>query len=200
MSESYYPFDFFAAVERGDLKTVEAIYRDRGKLPLNVNLTYACGATFLLQLPLVTALKRGHYALARVLIDCGADLDAKCRKCGKTPREFLPRDFDTASGFDLVRDLLDKIKAGDAAGVKAFLETHPNAMLNENYIVGRESHPLPLVLAFRRGRLDIARMLIVHGAKLDVWCKKSDKYVREFMPAGFALAEAETDGSENIGQ
>lgn len=200
MSESYYPFDFLAAVERGDLATVEAIYRRRGKLPLNVNLTYACGATFLFPLPLVIALKRGHYALARFLIACGADLDAKCRKCGKTPREFLPRDFDNASGFDLVRDLLDRIKAGDAAGVRAFLETYPNAMLNENCIVGRKSHPLPLVLAFRRGRTEIARMLIAHGADPDAWCKKSDKYVREFMPANFAVAEAGTGNGEDIGQ
>ena len=198
MSNPFYPFDFFAAVERGDLAAVEAICRRRGRLPLNCNITYACGATFMLQLPLVTALQRGHYALARFLIAHGADLDARCRKCGRTPREFLTRDFDNLSGFDLVRDLLDKIKAGDAAGVAAFLDTYHNAMLNENYVVDRKCHPLPLVVAFRRGRPEIARMLVARGADLDAWCKSSDKYAREFMPADFAPAEAATSGGENI--
>ena len=200
MSNPFYPFDFFAAVERGDLAAVEAIRRRRGHLPLNVNITYACGATFMLPLPLVTALKRGHYGVARFLIACGAELDVRCRKCGRTPRELLGADFDTVSGFDLVRDLLDKIKAGDLAGVQAFLEMHPGAMLNENFIVGGKCHPLPLVVAFRRGQLEIARSLIAHGAELDAWCKKTDKYAREFMPAGFEPAGAGTPGGEPPGQ
>ena len=45
-------------------------------------------------LPLVIALEKGHYDLAEYLIRIGADLDAVCKKCNKTPRELIPDDFE----------------------------------------------------------------------------------------------------------
>ena len=45
-------------------------------------------------LPLVIALRKGHYDLAEYLISIGADLDVVCKKCNKTPRELIPEEFE----------------------------------------------------------------------------------------------------------
>ena len=79
--------DFFSAVSKGDLEKVKEFYANGGKVDLNHNLTYACGATWLLPLPLVTAFQKGFDDIAKFLIKKGADLDAYCKKYNITPRE-----------------------------------------------------------------------------------------------------------------
>lgn len=86
--------DFFRAVSAGSLRNVERIYQELdGHVPLNKNITYACGATWVIALPLVTAFQRGYYDIARFLIEKGADLDAVCEKNHKSPRDFMPSGF-----------------------------------------------------------------------------------------------------------
>lgn len=83
--------DFFREVSAGNLDGVKKTYND--KIPLNKNLTYAAGATWIIPLPLVTAFQNGYDDIARFLIEKGADLDAFCKKNQKTPRDFMPDNF-----------------------------------------------------------------------------------------------------------
>ena len=79
--------DFFSAVSEGDLEKVKEFYANGGKVDLNHNLTYACGATWLLPLPLVTAFQKGYDNIAKFLIEKGAEPDAYCKKNNITPKE-----------------------------------------------------------------------------------------------------------------
>ena len=85
------PLDFFREVSSGNLEGVKNTFKD--EIPLNTNITYAAGATWIIPLPLVTAFQRGYYDIARFLIEKGADPDAFCRKNQKTPRDFMPENF-----------------------------------------------------------------------------------------------------------
>lgn len=87
--------DFYNAVSSGNLEKVKVFNEEHnGKMPLNKNITYAYGATYVLPLPLIIALEKGHYKLAKYLIENGADLDVVCKNKNKTPREFMPEDFE----------------------------------------------------------------------------------------------------------
>ena len=68
--------NFFRAVGSGNLNEVKDFYEKDGKVPLNKNITYACGATWIIPLPLVTAFQKGYYDIAKFLMEKGADLDA----------------------------------------------------------------------------------------------------------------------------
>jgi len=46
---------------------------------------------------------------------------------------------------------------------------------------------LPLIVAFEKGYLEVARLLILKGADLDVYCKKSKCTPREIMPKNFTI-------------
>ena len=72
--------DFHRSVAAGDFKRIKEFYDNGGEAALNQNLTYACGATWIIPLPLVAAFQRGYYDIARLLIEKGADLNAYCRK------------------------------------------------------------------------------------------------------------------------
>ena len=177
--------DFFRAVDAGNLNYVKRVYEAReGKVPLNNNITYACGATWILPLPLVIAFQKGYYDIARFLLEKGADLDAFCRKSHATPRDFMPKDF-LAAGHedrDVVRDFLWKIRSGDLEAVKAFLTGHPNTVLNENLVIRNKLYPLPLALAFKKNRREIAEFLLSSGASADAYCRKYDVYVSTLKP------------------
>ena len=83
--------DFLRAICEGDLAKVKKVYRK--SFPLNCNVSYACGSTHIMALPLITALSKGYYDIAEYLIAKGADPDAFCRHWQKTPRDFMPLDF-----------------------------------------------------------------------------------------------------------
>lgn len=85
--------DFYRAVGAGDLKKIKEFYDNGGTIALNKNLSYACGATWIIPLPLVVAFQKKYYDIARILIEKGADLDAYCKKYNITPRELMPEDF-----------------------------------------------------------------------------------------------------------
>ena len=172
--------DFFRAVSAGSLKNVKNIYKELdGKVPLNKNLTYACGATWVIPLPLVTAFQRGYYDIARFLIDKGADLDAVCQKSQKSPRDFMPHDFliENKKHDDIDKDFFQKIRGGDLEAVKSFMTEHPNTVLNENLVIKNKLYPLPLAVAIKKKRNDIAEFLIGQGASLKAYCKKNEDYV-----------------------
>ena len=87
--------NFYNAISSGELEKIRA-YCNKTDSPaklLNHNVTYAMGATFILPLPLIIALEKQHWDVAKYLIELGADLDLVCKRRGKTPREFLPPDF-----------------------------------------------------------------------------------------------------------
>ena len=85
--------DFHRTVGAGNFKRLKEFHDNGGTAVLNKNLTYACGATWIIPLPLVVAFQRGYYDIARLLIEKGADLDAYCKKNDITPREIMPKDF-----------------------------------------------------------------------------------------------------------
>ena len=85
--------DFLRDIEAGNIDAVKEALDRNADANLNVNRTYACGATWILPLPLMAALKSGHAEIAKLLIEKGADLDTVCRKYDQTPRECLPKDF-----------------------------------------------------------------------------------------------------------
>lgn len=172
--------DFFRAVSAGSLRNVKSVYdKLDGKVPLNKNLTYACGATWVIPLPLVTAFQRGYYDIARFLIEKGADLDAVCRKNNKTPRDFMPKDFlvKEVKTVDIDKDFFQKIRGGDLEAVKSYMTEHPNTVLNENLVIKNKLYPLPLAVAVKKKRNDIVKFLIGQGASLKAYCKKNEDYV-----------------------
>ena len=171
--------DFFRAVSDGNLENVKNIYKELdGKVSLNKNLTYACGATWVIPLPLVTAFQKGYYDIAKFLIEKGADLDAVCRKNQKSPRDFMPKDFlKKSEPMDIDKDFFQKIRGGDLEAVKTFLTEHPNTLLNENLVIKNKLYPLPLAVAFKKNRNDIAEFLVAKGASVKAYCKKNEVYV-----------------------
>lgn len=81
---------FYNAVSKGDLMKIKEFHNQVSKLPLNKNVI--CGNN-VFPLPLIIALEKGHYELAKYFIENGADLDIVCKKKNKTPREYLPENF-----------------------------------------------------------------------------------------------------------
>ena len=173
--------DFHRSVAAGDFKRIKDFYGNGGQAALNHNLTYACGATWIIPLPLVVAFQRGYYDIARLLIEKGADPDAYCRKNNVTPRELMPKDFlsEDAETPDIIKDFLWKIRDGKIEEVKSFLENVPGTVLNENLVVKGKLYPLPLAIAFKKNRKDIADLLIGKGADPDAYCRKYDVCVRD---------------------
>lgn len=172
--------DFHRSVAAGSFEQIKEFYDKGGKAVLNRNLQYACGATWIIPLPLVVAFQRGYYDIARLLIEKGADPDAYCRKNNVTPRELMPRDFLSADAktHDIIRDFLWKIRDGKLEEVKSFLENAPKTVLNENLVVKGKLYPLPLAIAFKKNRGDIAGLLIEKGADPDAYCRKYDVFVK----------------------
>ena len=179
--------DFHRSVAAGNFKRIKEFYDNGGKAVLNNNLQYACGATWIIPLPLVVAFQKGYYDIAKLLIANGADLDAHCKKNNTTPRELMPENFlqEDTKTIDIIKDFLWKIRDGKLEEVKSFLKNNPETILNENLVVKEKLYPLPLAIAFRKNRKDIARFLIANGAKLDAYCRKHDLYVNELKPKDF---------------
>lgn len=179
--------DFHRSVADGSFKRIKEFYDNGGKVALNNNLQYACGATWIIPLPLVVAFQKGYYDIAKLLIANGADLDAYCQKNHVTPRELMPENFllEDTETIDIIKDFLGKIRDGKLEEVKSFLENHPGTVLNENLVVKGKLYPLPLAVAFKKNRKDIARFLIANGADLNAYCRKYDLYVNELKPKDF---------------
>ena len=179
--------DFHRSVAAGSFKRIKEFYDNGGKVALNHNLQYACGATWIIPLPLVVAFQKGYYDIAKLLIANGADLDAYCEKNHVTPRELMPKNFllEDMETIDIIKDFLWKIRDGKLEEVKSFLENNPRVSLNENLVIKGKLYPLPLAIAFKKNREDIARFLIANGADLDAYCRKYDLYVNELKPKDF---------------
>ena len=138
----------------------------------------------------MVAFQRGYYDIARLLIENGAALDAFCKKNGVTPREIMPKDFDLvkAKENDIVKDFFWKIRDGKFEDVKLFLENAPRTILNKNLVIKGTLYPLPLLIAFKKNRLDIARFLIEKGADIEAYCNKYELFVKEIVPEKFQLS------------
>lgn len=179
--------DFHRSVADGNFKRIKEFYDNGGKVALNKNLQYACGATWIIPLPLVVAFQKGFYDIAKLLIANGADLDAYCEKNHVTPRELMPKDFllEETKAIDIIKDFLWKIRDGKLEEVKSFLENNPGVNLNKNLVIKEKLYPLPLAIAFKKNRKEVARFLIANGANLDAYCRKYDSYVNELKPKDF---------------
>ena len=81
---------FYNAISSGNLEKIKEFHKSVDKLPLNKNVI--CG-NHIFPLPLIVALEKGHYEIAKYFIENGADLDIVCKKKNKTPREYLKKDF-----------------------------------------------------------------------------------------------------------
>jgi hypothetical protein len=69
--------DFYNAVSSGNLDEVKRFSEEHnGKMPLNKNVTYAYGATYILPLPLIVALKKGK---AKITCKAPSSKKAVCR-------------------------------------------------------------------------------------------------------------------------
>ena len=84
--------DFCRAISEGDIQKVKKF--NLKNISLNENLTYACGANWIIKLPLITAFEKGHLEIAKYLISKGASLDVVCKRTHKTPRDFMPKNFE----------------------------------------------------------------------------------------------------------
>ena len=180
-------FDFHRAVSVGNFKKIKKFYEEGGEAALNDNLKYAMGATWIIPLPLVVAFQNGYYDIARLLIANGADLDAYCKKKHTTPRELMPKDFvlEEVRTPDIIKDFLWKVRDGKLEEVKAFMDNAPNTVLNENLVIKNKLYPLPLALAFKKNRREMARFLIARGADTEAYCNKLEKNVKDLIPKDF---------------
>ena len=86
--------EFYRAISRRKcgVGEIAELFGD-SKIDLNRNHTYACGATWILPLPLVVALQYRNYEVARFLMEKGASLDAFCRKTQMRPRDLAAEAF-----------------------------------------------------------------------------------------------------------
>ena len=178
--------DFFRVVSSGNFEKVKELYND--KIPLNHNISYACGATWIIPLPLVTAFQRGYYDIARFLIAKGADLDAVCQKNHKTARDFMPENFlleQEKEQKDVIKDFLWKVRDGKLEEVREYLEEYPGTLLNENLVIHDRIYALPLAIAFKKNRREVAKFLIGRGADMEAYCSKEGVYVKELKPKDF---------------
>ena len=179
--------DFHRTVGAGNFKRLKEFYDNGGTAVLNKNLTYACGATWIIPLPLVVAFQRGYYDIARLLIEKGADLDAYCKKNDITPREIMPKDFDIIKEkeTDIVKDFFGKIRDGKLDDVISFLKNAPQTILNENLVIKGKLYPLPLMIAIKKNRKNIAKFLIENGANIEAYCNKYESFVKNCVPENF---------------
>ena len=181
-------FDFHRSVGAGNFRRVKEYFEKNERTPgLNKNIQYAMGATWIIPLPLVVAFQNGYYDIARFLISQGADLDAYCWKNHATPRELMPKDFvlEEVKTPDIVKDFLWNVRDGKLEEVKEFLGNAPNTVINENLVIKNKLYPLPLALAFKKNRREMARFLIEHGADTEAYCNKSEAYIKDLMPKDF---------------
>ena len=115
----------------------------------------------------------------------GADLDAFCRNTNKTPRDFMPKDFLANKEMNVVDDFLWKIRDGKFDDVKNYFVKHPGTVLNQNLVIYDKLYALPLAIAFKKKRNDIAKYLIECGADENAYCRKYDKFIKELKPKNF---------------
>ena len=180
-------FDFHRSVGAGSFRRVKEFFDKGNEAALNDNLRYAMGATWIIPLPLVVAFQNGYYDIARLLIKNGADLDAYCYKNHITPRDLMPKDFvlEEVKTPDIIKDFLWKVRDGKLEEVKAFMDNAPNTVLNENLVIKNKLYPLPLALAFKKNRREMARFLIARGADTEAYCNKLEKNVKDLIPKDF---------------
>ena len=86
--------EFLSDIERGNIDAVIKFKRKYPEVDLDKNHKFAIGATWLFPLPLVVAFRSGHPDIARFLINNGAGVDTFCKVYQKTPREFMPENFE----------------------------------------------------------------------------------------------------------
>jgi hypothetical protein len=87
-------FDFYNAVSAGNTEIVRKFHSEHPQFPMNRSLHIPTMMGLrLIQLPLIIAFYEGRLETARYLYRNGADLNAVCQKCQKTPREFMPEGF-----------------------------------------------------------------------------------------------------------
>ena len=131
------------------------------KLPRTTLATTGVGTT-----PLHLACMKGQREFIKPLLEKGADINAKNR-FGQTP-------LDIASTPEIAKWLRDNgarwgtlrgaVRGGDLATVKKFLEG--GASPNRWRTSGFPGDP-PLLTSVKHGNLELARLLVKHGAKVD---------------------------------
>ena len=66
-----------------------------------------------------------------------------------------------------------------------FLDNASNTALNENLAIKNKLYPLPLALAFKKNRREMARLLIAKGADAEAYCSKLESYTKYLKPKDF---------------
>ena len=99
----------------------------------------------------------------------------------------MPKDFvlEEVRTPDIIKDFLWKVRDGKLEEVKAFMDNAPNTVLNENLVIKNKLYPLPLALAFKKNRREMARFLIARGADTEAYCNKLEKNVKDLIPKDF---------------
>lgn len=85
-------------------------------------------------------------------------------------------------------EFLNDIEVGNIDAVIEFKKKYPDIDLDKNHKFAMGASwlfPLPLVVAFKSGHLDIARFLIDNGANIDTFCEINQTTPRNLMPENF---------------
>ena len=93
--------------------------------------------------------------------------------------------FNAAEQKDVIKDFLWKIRDGKLEEVREYLEEYPGTLLNENLVIHDRIYALPLAVAFKKNRKEVAEFLIGRGADMEAYCSKEGVYVKELKPKDF---------------
>jgi ankyrin repeat protein len=129
--------------------------------------------------PLITALVFGFTDAARTLVDRGARVDTLAAAAGLGRIDDVRRMLSHASGDDRHRALALAAQLGHPAIVSLLLDASEDP--NRYNPPGTHAHSMPLHQAIAAGHLDVVKILVERGARLDV----KDK-IHEGTPLGWA--------------
>jgi Ankyrin repeats (3 copies) len=111
--------DFFAAVEAGDLATAQSLLASDADL---ARARDANGAT-----ALHVAAFHAHHPLMKLLLDAGADINARDHRFGATPSGWAAHYLRERGGFLAIEidDLVYAIQTRNLEWIRRLIERHP---------------------------------------------------------------------------
>jgi ankyrin repeat protein len=116
--------------------------------------------------PLITALAFGFKDAARTLIDRGAPIDTLAAAAGLGRIDDMRKMLPSATAADRHRALALASQLGQTEALNILLDADEDP--NRYNPPGTHAHSTPLHQAIAHGHLDTVRLLVEHGARLDI--------------------------------